>query len=238
MHRSFNFRSKVWRVKFAAFDVIWSSEFNFLHGHYPWMATLCLTWPISALLDQYLPYMATLCLAWPVSALHGYYLPYMATICLTWPIFTCNAIFCLTWLLFALLDHYLPYLTVDHYLSYLATICLTLSTLHGHYLACIANLCLTWPLSALLVHYLPFLAPIWLICLSAFQSYFYACFQAMSLTWEEKLHNTEQKQEDRRHALEKMGISVQSSGIKVGKGVYRISWRGEGEQWYCLWFCA
>ena len=37
----------------------------------------------------------------------------------------------------------------------------------------------------------------------------------MSLTWEQKLHNTEQKQEDRRHALEKMGISVQSSGIKV-----------------------
>ena len=37
----------------------------------------------------------------------------------------------------------------------------------------------------------------------------------MSLTWEEKLQNTEQKQEDRRHALEKMGISVQSSGIKV-----------------------
>ena len=40
----------------------------------------------------------------------------------------------------------------------------------------------------------------------------------MSLTWEEKLQNTEQKQEDRRQALEKMGISVQSSGIKV----YRI----------------
>ena len=48
--------------------------------------------------------------------------------------------------------------------------------------------------------------------------------QAMSLTWEEKLHNTEQKQEDRRHALEKMGISVQSSGIKVGRGVYRFLW--------------
>ena len=37
----------------------------------------------------------------------------------------------------------------------------------------------------------------------------------MSLTWEEKLHKTEQKQEDRRQALERMGISVQSSGIKV-----------------------
>jgi Kinesin-associated len=39
--------------------------------------------------------------------------------------------------------------------------------------------------------------------------------QEMSLTWEEKLHKTEQKQEDRRQALERMGISVQSSGIKV-----------------------
>ena len=44
----------------------------------------------------------------------------------------------------------------------------------------------------------------------------------MSLTWEEKLQNTEQKQEDRRHALEKMGISVQSSGIKV-KTFYHTS---------------
>ena len=42
----------------------------------------------------------------------------------------------------------------------------------------------------------------------------------MSLTWEEKLEKTEQKQEDRRHALEKMGISVQSSGIKVEKNKY------------------
>ena len=42
----------------------------------------------------------------------------------------------------------------------------------------------------------------------------------MSLTWEEKLHKTEQMQEDRRHALEKMGISVQSSGIKVEKNKY------------------
>ena len=42
----------------------------------------------------------------------------------------------------------------------------------------------------------------------------------MSLTWEEKLMQTEQKQGDRRHALEKMGISVQSSGIKVEKNKY------------------
>ena len=42
----------------------------------------------------------------------------------------------------------------------------------------------------------------------------------MSLTWEEKLLQTGQKQEDRRHALEKMGISVESSGIKVEKNKY------------------
>ena len=42
----------------------------------------------------------------------------------------------------------------------------------------------------------------------------------LSLTWEQKLQQTEQKQEDRRHALEKMGISVQSSGIKVEKNKY------------------
>ena len=39
----------------------------------------------------------------------------------------------------------------------------------------------------------------------------------MSLTWEEKLTKTGQTQEDRRQALEKLGISVQSSGIKVEK---------------------
>ena len=38
-----------------------------------------------------------------------------------------------------------------------------------------------------------------------------------SLTWEEKLTKTGQTQEDRRQALEKLGISVQSSGIKVEK---------------------
>jgi len=42
----------------------------------------------------------------------------------------------------------------------------------------------------------------------------------MSLTWDEKLYKTEQKQEDRRNALEKMGISVESSGIKVEKNKY------------------
>ena len=42
----------------------------------------------------------------------------------------------------------------------------------------------------------------------------------MSLTWEQKLLQTEQKQGDRRQALEKMGISVQSSGIKVEKNKY------------------
>ena len=39
----------------------------------------------------------------------------------------------------------------------------------------------------------------------------------MSLTWDEKLCKTEKTQEDRRNALEKLGISVQSSGIKVEK---------------------
>ena len=42
----------------------------------------------------------------------------------------------------------------------------------------------------------------------------------MSLTWEEKLLQTGQKQEDRRQALEKMGVSIQSSGIKVEKNKY------------------
>ena len=39
----------------------------------------------------------------------------------------------------------------------------------------------------------------------------------ISLTWEEKLQKTGQTQEDRRQALEKAGVSVQSSGIKVEK---------------------
>ena len=42
----------------------------------------------------------------------------------------------------------------------------------------------------------------------------------MSLTWEEKLTKTGQTQEDRRQALEKLGISVQASGIKVEKNRY------------------
>ena len=41
-----------------------------------------------------------------------------------------------------------------------------------------------------------------------------------SLTWDEKLQKTGQMQEDRRMALEKMGISVESSGIKVDKEKY------------------
>ena len=39
----------------------------------------------------------------------------------------------------------------------------------------------------------------------------------MNLTWEEKLTKTGQTQEDRRQALEKLGISIQSSGISVEK---------------------
>ena len=42
----------------------------------------------------------------------------------------------------------------------------------------------------------------------------------MSLTWEEKLKKTGQNKEDRRQALEKMGVHVESSGIKVEKGKY------------------
>ena len=44
--------------------------------------------------------------------------------------------------------------------------------------------------------------------------------EEMSLTWDQKLHKTGQLQEDRRLALEKMGISVESSGIKVDKKKY------------------
>ena len=57
-----------------------------------------------------------------------------------------------------------------------------------------------------------------------------------SLTWDEKLQKTGQMQEDRRMALEKMGISVESSGIKVDKEEYflgekRILRRQEKETW-------
>ena len=44
--------------------------------------------------------------------------------------------------------------------------------------------------------------------------------EEFSLTWDEKLQKTGQMQEDRRMALEKMGISVESSGIKVDKEKY------------------
>ena len=37
----------------------------------------------------------------------------------------------------------------------------------------------------------------------------------MTKTWEEKLQETEKIHEQRQQALEKMGISVQTSGIKV-----------------------
>ncbi|XP_062524750.1 kinesin-like protein KIF13B isoform X2 [Bombyx mori] len=44
----------------------------------------------------------------------------------------------------------------------------------------------------------------------------------MSRTWEEKLVETERIQGERQHALEKMGISVQASGIKVEKNKYYL----------------
>ncbi|XP_049855904.1 kinesin-like protein KIF13A isoform X3 [Schistocerca gregaria] len=44
----------------------------------------------------------------------------------------------------------------------------------------------------------------------------------MSQTWEEKLQKTERLQQERQQALEKMGISVQASGIKVEKNKYYL----------------
>ncbi|XP_067139830.1 kinesin-like protein KIF13A isoform X3 [Centruroides vittatus] len=44
----------------------------------------------------------------------------------------------------------------------------------------------------------------------------------MSQTWEEKLHRTEIIHQERQQALEKMGISVQASGIKVEKDKYYL----------------
>nr|CAD7590077.1 unnamed protein product [Timema genevievae] len=44
----------------------------------------------------------------------------------------------------------------------------------------------------------------------------------MSQTWEEKLQKTERLQHERQQALEKMGISVQASGIKVEKNKYYL----------------
>ncbi|CAD6208948.1 GSCOCG00010762001-RA-CDS [Cotesia congregata] len=44
----------------------------------------------------------------------------------------------------------------------------------------------------------------------------------MSVTWEEKLVKTERLQHERQHALEKMGISVQASGIQVEKNKFYL----------------
>ncbi|XP_031784044.1 kinesin-like protein KIF13A isoform X10 [Nasonia vitripennis] len=46
--------------------------------------------------------------------------------------------------------------------------------------------------------------------------------KVMSQTWEEKLVKTEQLQHERQQALEKMGISVQASGIQVQKNKYYL----------------
>ena len=45
---------------------------------------------------------------------------------------------------------------------------------------------------------------------------------AMSETWEEKLVKTERVHHDRQQALEKMGISVQASGIQVEKNKFYL----------------
>lgn len=44
----------------------------------------------------------------------------------------------------------------------------------------------------------------------------------ISQTWEEKLVKTERLQHERQQALEKMGISVQASGIQVKKSKYYL----------------
>lgn len=44
----------------------------------------------------------------------------------------------------------------------------------------------------------------------------------ISQTWEEKLVKTERIQNERQQALEKMGISVQASGIQVEKNKYYL----------------
>ncbi|XP_043517701.1 kinesin-like protein KIF13A isoform X3 [Frieseomelitta varia] len=46
--------------------------------------------------------------------------------------------------------------------------------------------------------------------------------KVMSQTWEEKLVETEKLQHERQQALEKMGISVQASGIQVEKNKYYL----------------
>ncbi|KAF5284466.1 hypothetical protein FQA39_LY17041 [Lamprigera yunnana] len=47
-------------------------------------------------------------------------------------------------------------------------------------------------------------------------------YKEMSQTWEEKLEKTERIQGERQQALEKMGISVQDSGIKVEKNKFYL----------------
>ena len=44
----------------------------------------------------------------------------------------------------------------------------------------------------------------------------------MSETWEEKLVKTERVHHERQQALEKMGISVQASGIQVEKNKFYL----------------
>ena len=46
--------------------------------------------------------------------------------------------------------------------------------------------------------------------------------KVMSQTWEEKLVKTERLQHERQQALEKMGISIQASGIQVEKNKYYL----------------
>lgn len=46
--------------------------------------------------------------------------------------------------------------------------------------------------------------------------------KVMSQTWEEKLVETERLQHERQQSLEKMGISVQASGIQVEKNKYYL----------------
>nr|XP_023016379.1 kinesin-like protein KIF13B isoform X2 [Leptinotarsa decemlineata] len=47
-------------------------------------------------------------------------------------------------------------------------------------------------------------------------------YKEVSQTWEEKLMKTERIQNERQQALEKMGISIQDSGIKVEKNKYYL----------------
>ncbi|CAH0562408.1 unnamed protein product [Brassicogethes aeneus] len=47
-------------------------------------------------------------------------------------------------------------------------------------------------------------------------------YKDFSQTWDEKVKKTERIQNERQHALEKMGISIQDSGIKVEKNKYYL----------------